>query len=140
MTDLIFTIDPYVGALPIKFGMTPDEVEAAIGPAGRKSGNSSMQEFVEKRSEIGIRVTYSKDGGVVEIGFLPHAKLFFEGKSLFEERDPVGILKNIDNQPLESHGFLVFMNLGITETGFHDRDPGQRAFTVFKKGRWNELA
>lgn len=34
-------------------------------------------------------------------------------------------------------GFLVFLNLGVALTGFHDQDESQRAFSMFAKGAWD---
>jgi hypothetical protein len=41
--------------------------------------------------------------------------------------------------PLESLGFLVFLRLGFTTTGYHDDDESQRTLVLFKEGARAEL-
>jgi hypothetical protein len=41
-----------------------------------------------------------------------------------------------DKNIFESDGFLIFMNLGITLTGFHDESEDDVAVTIFSKGVW----
>jgi hypothetical protein len=43
-----------------------------------------------------------------------------------------------DGSPLEIVGIIVFLNSGISMTGFlQDDEPGQKAFGVFAKGRFD---
>ncbi len=38
----------------------------------------------------------------------------------------------------EDLGFIISPALGMTLTGFHDRDPSQKAITVFERGLWDD--
>ena len=40
---------------------------------------------------------------------------------------------------MEYVGFIVFLGLGLTLTGFHDGNDSQRAVTAFARGRWDHL-
>ena len=131
-----FDIQPYVGALPIRFGLPRSEVPALLGlpaPAIRK-----------KADHFGsVRVAYYGTDSVVEIGFVPRGIILrFMGTELWNERtiaDPVPLLLQHDPEPVESDGFLVFPVIGVTVTGFHDGDESQRAVTVFRRGHWDEF-
>jgi hypothetical protein len=134
---ITFTIEPYSGAMPITFEMSPEEVERVVGPADRL-GTNSLGEREEGRGPVVIR--YSKDDGrVVEIGFVPGARVTLRGHDLFEEQDLLGILARWD-AAREFVGFLIYLGLGVTVTGFHDGDNAQRAITVFRRGRWDEFS
>ena len=140
-------IQPYVGVGPLKFGMTADEVAAEIGlPDCIEDEGDEIREFREKND---FHVVYAKDGtGVVEMGFGSGVKLLqYDSMYVFKET-PLDVLKHIvglGNKPYESLGFLVFLDIGITFTGFHDLDEddddddnGEKAVTVFKLGRWDD--
>ena len=58
------TVEPYVGALPIRFGMTPSEVAAVAGPAtsllpGAMGGTAE--------SRPNLMIGYTEDNTVYEI-------------------------------------------------------------------------
>ncbi|PHS00954.1 MAG: hypothetical protein COA78_23225 [Blastopirellula sp.] len=132
-----FTLVPYVGARPVTFEMTAADVEEILGPAEAVNMND-LGERDERRGPMNVR--YSQDDGkVVEIGFDPTAGLLFHGSNLCNESSLVEFLLQFDPQPFEWVGFLIFLELGITATGFHDEDESQKAITVFRKGRWDEF-
>lgn len=136
MASTALAIKPYVGAGGIAFGMTRDQVGTILGDPIRVGKN-----ILGERDELreGIRVTYSTDGGVVEIGIFPPAEAVYEGINLFDTVDPISVLLRDDPEPSESVGFLVFLRLGVTVTGIHDHDDAQRAVTVFVRGRWDRM-
>ncbi len=137
--DYNFIFKPYIGAEPILFGMTSEEVLTLFNTIPRIKTNY-LGERDEDRDGIAIR--YSKDKNtVVEIAFLPNSKLIFNGQQLFgidAVKDPIKYLMNYDKSPKETDGFVVFLELGLTITGFHDGNIEQRAITLFSKGRWDK--
>ena len=133
-----FELLPYRGASPIHFNMCVADVEATLGPPDNVSENS-LGERDEARGSIGIRYS-SDDGYVAEIALMSDSSLFFKGKDLLADPPPLAFLLQCDPQPLEFLGFLVFLKLGITTTGFHDNDAAQKALTIFRQGRWNDYA
>jgi len=132
-----FSIHPYEGASPITFEMTAAAVEALLGPPDVVRLNE-LGERDELRGKISVRYS-SVDNKVVEIAFVPGVAVSLHGCSLFEAQDLVDFLLNLDPYPLEFVGFLIFLRLGITVTGFHDQDEAQKAITVFREGRWDEF-
>jgi len=131
-----FDIRPYVGALPIKFGTEKTAIPALLGfpPKINKSDTDLFSS---------VRIAYYNTGRVVEIGFAPRdITLCFEGTPIWSDErilDPIPLFLRQDENPVEIFGFLVFLKLGITCTGFHDDDEGQRAITVFQRGHWDKM-
>ena len=130
----VFQVLPYVGAGPVTFGMTPEQVAALLG-APRRVQKNVLGERDESRE--GVRVCYSGSGHVVEIGLAPPTTASYKGADLFGIDDPIALLLKDDPEPFESVGFLVFLQLGLTATGLHDDDQAQKAVTVFAPGRWD---
>ena len=59
-----FDLQPYIGALPIRFGMTRSEVRTLFPQPPRTSGQQQDDYFES------VRVAYERDT-VVELGFAP---------------------------------------------------------------------
>jgi len=132
-----YELVPYQGVLPITFEMTPADVAALLGPP-ELIDRSELDERNEARGGVAIRYD-SGDNKVCEMAFLPGVPLYFNGRSLFLETDPIGVLKTFDRTPLLIVGFVVFFKLGLTLTGFHDDDNAEQAITAFRLGRWDDL-
>ncbi|MGU3163880.1 hypothetical protein [Vibrio cholerae] len=135
MTDLIFT--PYVGVGPIRFGMDPSDVGKVLGKPDSIS-TSGRGETEEHRGDITIRYD-SETNCVVEMSFCPDSDLMLDNERLYSSNDLTKYLMSKDPQPVECFGFLLFLNLGIAATGFHDDDADQLAISVFIKGRWDSM-
>jgi hypothetical protein len=136
-----FHITPFVGTDLVAFGMSAPEVERALGPPDRTSEHR-LGSRVEFRSAMNIG--YSQATGQVDhIGFgRQMTAVYFRELNLFST-PPDGVLRELmacDPQPLTSLGFVVFRNLGIALTGFHDGDESQKAATLFAQGAWDRRA
>lgn len=136
----ITTITPYIGLDGIKFGMSPAEVAQTCGLPDSTSINF-FDEPIEYRD--GFVFTYSKDAGaLVELG-VPRecVNVSVGGVMLFQapRLDRLAELKSIDADAHEDPDVIVFRGLGISITGFRDKDDDDVAMTVFAKGRWDEL-
>ncbi|MEO8362647.1 MAG: hypothetical protein ABI672_21660 [Vicinamibacteria bacterium] len=132
-----FDIRSYEGVGPVWFGMTPDQVHAAIGEPIRQARNR-RDEADESWGVVSVRYD-GKERTVVEVGLVPPARVFLEETELFSAQDPMRLLMVNDPAPMEYLGFIVFFHLGVTLSGFHDRDPSQEALTAFAPGRWDHL-
>lgn len=131
-----FEIVSYVGAKPLLFGMTVAQAESIVGPPLRTSINNLGEQNAQYKS-FSIRYS-SQHGALAEVGFSTDAKVAIRGIDLFH--DPEAFLKLIreESSPYESFGFVILLDLGITLTGFHDNEAGQRAVTAFVRGRWDQ--
>jgi hypothetical protein len=133
-----FDIQPYIGALPITFGMRREEVHRLLGEPESSfpiwDGSGVSEHYAQARYNIG----YDNDGIVNHLGFSPGgAELSIQGRpiwTLTEQRDPNPMLLALDPAPVEHVGFWIFLQIGVTSTGFHGDDASQRAVTVFPRG------
>jgi hypothetical protein len=130
-----YAIQPYVEVGGVRFGMTPSEVEAAIGAATRITTNS-----LGERDEVrrGLSVRYDKRlGRVAEIAIHKSEQAIYRGIDLFRASDPLRILAQDDPNPLESLGFVVFL-VSTCINRFPDNDQSQ-SNNVFSTGRWMQF-
>jgi hypothetical protein len=132
-----FEILPHDSVGPVRFGMLPSEVHAAIG-APRRRARNGRGEWDELWG--GIKVTYSKeDERAVEIHVMPPAEALLGGRDLLRADDPVSLLLSYDSQPLEAVGVVLFPKVGIAVTGLgSSADDSDKAVGVFARGRWDE--
>ena len=136
-----FDIQPFHGALPVAFGMSRDEVHRLLGLPESSfpifNGSGTSDHFTT------FNVGYNKAGIVTHVGFSPGKfELTIHGQRIWdrnEHPDPNPIFLKLDPEPLETLGFLVFLKIGVTTTGYHDDDPSQQAISVFPKGKWDNL-
>lgn len=134
-----FDIRPHVGALPVTFDMHRDDVRRLLGtpetsgPIWNKSG------FSEGYRRGGYNVGYDNNWVANHVGFGPGAiDLSIEGRPVWsadEQPDPNPIFLAMDPAPVTTVGFWIYLRLGVTTTGYHDDDEGQRAIAVFPPGR-----
>ena len=135
-----FEFEPYVGALPLKFGMRPNEVLSLM----KSNPNITKSYIGETEHDYGsVIARFSKEeDALVELSFIPKtSKLLFNKKDLFDVEhngNPIKILHKVDPNIFETCGYLIFLNLGISVTGYHDDDEEQRSISVFKKGYWDD--
>lgn len=132
-----FEIKPYEGVGNFRFGMTATEVTSIFGEPRRKGANRKGEPDWAY-GDYSIRFSKA-EGALVEIGFLKSAAVLFEGSDVFRDSDCFARIVARDRDVFEFYGFLVFLGLGITLTGFHDNDEAQRALTVFQRGRWDQF-
>jgi hypothetical protein len=82
-----------------------------------------------------------KSDQLVEVGFGPSAtNVILDSIHFFEEskNDVVRRLCKIDSNAFTGHGSIVFLNIGVSLTGFEiDDDASERAVTAFSRGLWD---
>jgi hypothetical protein len=133
-----FEIVTFVGALPLKFGMRIDEVSAVLGNPDSKHDRKGVVQWNFHRGDAsGVNVRFGGTEGTLDhIGFGKYAHVHFAGINFFEDLDAwKALLKQSQDYHL-TYGFLVFCDLGIALTGFHDGDMNQLAVTAFPRGAW----
>lgn len=130
-----FDISPYVGPLPLRFDMRRHDVPACFGVPAKP--------FRADDWFGSVRVGYTEAQEVADVGFGPRdVTLSFSGKRLWDDEridDPMPLLLQHDPEPMAFYGFIVFLKIGVTCTGFHDDDSSQRAITVFRRGLWDRF-
>jgi hypothetical protein len=138
-----FNIEPFIGALPVRFGMHRSEVHRLLGapeasqPIWDRSGTTDFW------NESRINVGYDNAGIVKHVGFGPGGcELALCGTSLWsldKQPDPNPELLRRDPAPVESVGIMIYPALGISTSGYHDGDEAQLALTVSPSGTWDEV-
>ena len=128
MEQVTFNIDPYIGAGPIKFGMTKAQVAKILGKP-EHSGKTYTGRTDERRGPIAIR--YNKKGKVDEISFLDTVSVTFDGQDLFNSPKGLKFLETKE-KPVSSYGFKIFFSLGIAVTGISKKKE-EKTVSVFAK-------
>lgn len=144
VTEVVrFDIRPYVGAFPIEFGMTKQDVHRILGPPESSFPIWNRSGYAEHYGG-GFNVGYDNSWNVMHLGFGPGSfELAIQEKVIWtarSHRDPNPIILALDPNPVEFVGIWNFLLIGVTTTGYHDDDPAQRAITVFPRGAKDEFA
>jgi hypothetical protein len=138
-----FDIHPFVGALPIRFGLQRTAVIELLGQPEASHAVWDKSGTIDYWEASSINVGYNQETVVNHVGFRP-AKVILtvQGSPLWNGNDivdPNPELLRRDPNPVEFLGILVFLLLGVTTTGFHDDDENQLALTVFPHGARDEF-
>ena len=132
-------IIPYVSVGKVRFGMTPAEAVAALG-APNSTSKTHLGGRVDFYEAINVGYTTSLSPVVNHVGGGRDAKSAEIVEVKLFSGDPEEVLRQLsvkDGNPKQYLGFVIFLNLGLTLTGFHDDDASQLAFAAFAKGTWD---
>lgn len=137
-----FNIEPGIGALPIRFGMSRQEVYEFLGEPNVSHEIWDHSGTTDFWNQNNVNVSYNSQGIVNHIGFCPGGfELRLSSELIWsadESADPNPTLLKFDPDPKERLGFLVYNRIGVTTTGYHDEDDSQRSLTVYPRGDWDE--
>lgn len=134
---MTWEIEPFEGVGPIRFGMTPSQVEAVLGPAERKRRGERGTEYRGYRAPV---INYN-NGGVSEIECwydLPGVAL---GDIRIFEQDGVEVMRELERRnggALESVGIVLFENLGLSCGRLDQSGREDNSITAFARGLWAE--
>src|SRR4051794_26118930 len=127
---ILFYVEPFVGPLPLRFGMKEAEVAKLLGPPIRRDvgGLGGIDE-----SRPNLSIGYSDpEKELYGATFSPGIKLFFHGEDLLSHKDPIEFLQKFASA-FQAVGMVFFPELGIRLSGFHDGDDSQKAIEVVKE-------
>lgn len=133
----VFTFEPFMGPLPIRFGMCPEEVAAVVGVPERTFPDAFGNRTESRR---GYSVGYDATSGRLNEVVLSKGELFFHGVDLFCVTDVISFLRKYDPHPQVAVGMIFFPKLGLRLSGFHDGDERQKAIGLTTMGHWDEFA
>ena len=138
-----FDIEPFVGALPVRFGMYRSEVHRLLGPPEGSHPNWDGSGTTDFWNESRVNVGYGTDQTVKHVGLGPGGcELSLRGDpiwSLNDQPDPNPALLRLDPAPFETVGILVYLALGVSTSGYHDGDEAQLSLTASPAGTWENL-
>lgn len=140
---MAFNIEPFIGALPVRFDMQRSFVHRLLGPPEASHSIWDKSGTTDYWNESRINVAYDNAGVVKHIGFCPGGcELSVCGTliwTLDDQSDPNPHLIRRDPTPVESVGILIYPALGISTSGFHDGDESQLSLTVSPAGTWDDI-
>jgi hypothetical protein len=131
-----FEIISFEGALPLRFGMSPDEVIQVVGPP-RSSGPGwkKMLNYNYYSPDLNLNVGFGGEGQTADhFGFGRGSTVFFEGLDLFGDPAAWRAVVERSRDCHEWVGFIICCDLGIQFSGFHDQDESQLAVVAFPRG------
>jgi hypothetical protein len=136
-----FKVNPYIGAEPIIFGMTSDQIESVIGVKARKFKKSPYSETLTDAFEY-FHVYYKSNGECEAIEFFQFADLVFNGDYLIGKpyQEVESLFKSIDNRiEINDCGFTSYkFGIGIYAP-FSEEEPNEpvEGVIVFEKGYYD---
>ncbi len=140
-----FDFKPFVGPLPIEFGMTLDQVAQLLGQPkhSRERENGGYRTLYQVKEGKFVVVFFDSKGKVSEVTFMPGIELWFMGNELMNNRNLIEFLRKFDPAPQTSVGIVLFKELGISmglefESTNKDRF-AQRTINCFARGIFDNL-
>lgn len=128
----MISIKPYESIGPVSFGMNATRVVELLGPPAAKTNTSMGQTY-----DYGDMSVMFEGGALTEASFSPAVPVEVRGVDVFADNMAFKKLVLMDGCPREFHGFIVFYNLGIALSGFHDGDEANKAIVAFGRGVWD---
>lgn len=135
LSDVKYTIDSYVGAGPLKLGMTRVEVRQVLDMYGEPTTRTGDPELSDYWPNSGIDVSY-EDGRMDAIQFLGPVSPSYEGQALLgmNERTAIAWLKKRDPDAHIDGRDTDSLKLGIS---MWLREKRVTTVLVFRKGYWD---
>ena len=136
-----FEIICFEGALPLRFGMSPEEVASIIGQPRVASPNwQGVLSWSYDSPTLSLNIGFGGDVQTANhFGFGRGSIVRHRGLDFFADRSAWRRLIDLSCDLHECLGFLVFCDLGIALTGFHDDDEDDLAVVAFPRGEWEEF-
>jgi hypothetical protein len=136
---MTFVFEPCQGFRPLILGMAKSQVLEVLGPPDLSRSDYDCWGPVSE-----LQVGYNAALRVDHIGMGPgrygiqlgNCTIWGGGREVAE--DPNIELLKMDQYPVVCLGFLVFLQLGIASSGFHDDNSSQYAIRAFPKGSWDK--
>jgi hypothetical protein len=139
MSPIKFEIESFVGALPLRFGMSPDEVVSVIGEPRTRSthllGGLNLDYYAPG---LDVSVGFDKESGLAaHFGFGRLSSIRFKGFEVFDDPTAWQSIVRMSSDCHKWVGLLILCDLGIQLSGFHDNDPNQLGIVAFPQGRYD---
>lgn len=134
-----FEIESFVGALPLRFGMTPEQVVSVLGEPGSRSTHFlGGRSFSYYAPGYDITVGFDKESDLAwHFGFGRLSTVRFRGLDVFGDPEAWKSIVRLSSDCHEWVGLVILCDLGIQFSGFHDNNPSQLAVVVFPQGRYD---
>jgi hypothetical protein len=136
MSQSVFDLQSFAGALPLRFGMSPDEVRDILGHDCTESKNFlGGVSLIYYRPGCDANVGFDKVSGLAtHFGFGRLSSVRFRGLDVFGDSTAWQSIVRMSVDCHEWVGFIICCDLGLQLSGFHDDDISQLAISVFPEG------
>ncbi|TDX83829.1 hypothetical protein EDE05_106238 [Neorhizobium sp. R1-B] len=128
----------FEGMGPIRFGMSPAEVAAIIGPPeSADEDDGSRREY----RAIDVPIVSYEDNVVTEIeAFYEVENVSFRGRRIFDEPGLaiIQFLEQENGGARMNVGTVLFRKIGITSGCIDQRTRGDHSITAFAQGLWDD--
>lgn len=135
---MMLEIHPAQGLGNLEFGMTMSEVGSILGQEKDRSIRDKVTElYFDNYLNLAFR-----DGVLFQIGATHYTKGITYKNIDVLSAEPLSVLKAMETAAggaYEMYGFIVFLKLGVSLTGFHDDDLENKAVTVAVLEEWQAL-
>lgn len=131
-------IFPFLGVGPIKFGMSPKEVESVIGRADSFDQDIG---YIREYRHTDLPIVSYDHNCVTEIeAFYDVKKIIFKSRLIFEEpgRSILQFLEHENGGAALNVGVVLFNNIGITTGRLDQSSPSDWSITAFSQGLWDD--
>lgn len=134
-----FEFIPHISVGPLIFGMTADNLDAILGTPTRVSKLRHM--LGESRTYGCIQTGLDEHGKLNHVGLRQDfsGSVFYDGIDMLRGPHVLESLISLDKQPYLWVGSVMLMNLGLSLTGFHEKDDAGKAINFFPQGRYDKF-
>lgn len=138
-SPITFQIQSFVGALPLRFGMSADEIVKLVGePDTRSTNYFGAPSFSYYASGLDLNVGFDKGSELAtHFGFGRLSSVRFKHLDIFGDPAAWRAIVQMSSDCHEWVGFVICCDLGIQLSGFHDGDDNQLAISIFPKGDYD---
>ena len=135
---MIFDIQSFEGALPLRFGMSPADIARILGPTCAAASDAEGALCYRYDSPpLNLTIRFGGEGETADsFSFGRGSKVCFCGVDFFSKPSAWRDLPGLSSDCHECMGSLVFCDFGISLTGFHDGDEAEQVVTVFPRDAW----
>ena len=136
-----WAIKPLIGIGNITFGMLPNDVLNEMGVPSSRVKNVN-KERINFDNDLDKNITFVFESeALCELGIARrNVVATIYGIPVFSDiKRTLDELKGKVSIVYEMHGFLIFDDIGVTLTGFHDGAEEDQAITVYAPGRWGRI-
>ncbi|MCF7789057.1 MAG: hypothetical protein K9N47_23235 [Prosthecobacter sp.] len=135
---MTLNFEPYIGAPPLRFGITTKEASAILGEPGSVQINTAGPAGREFTFDE-MRLAFDTNDHLYQIGFDKNftGTLLYNGTDILRHSEALKLLSEIDGKPCVWVGFIMLMNLGLRLGGYHEEADEGRTVSIFNRGRYD---
>lgn len=138
MNPTTLNFEPYLGAAPLRFGISISDACAILGEPNFVQVNTAGPEGRELAFDD-MRLAFDAHDRLYQIGLDRsfNGTLLYNGIDILRDSDALKLLSEIDEKPHAWVGFIMLMKLGLKLGGYHEEADEGRTVSLFNRGRYD---